>query len=476
MHFPHAIDAAVVRSKVPHGRILGIDFDPTFDWSDVTIVTAKDVPCNEIAEIKCDQPALADDRILHVYEPIVLLACADKAKLKRAVDRVTVRVQELPALLTVDDSVACKQLVLGEDNVMCSYRVNLGDAKAEIAKSEVVLQGTYEVGHQEQMYIEPQGCVAYWDDAGLHVVGSMQCPYYVEKALAHALKIDPSRIDVTQSVTGGAFGGKEEYPSVMAVHVAMLSQKAGRPVRMIYDRKEDVEATTKRHPARVRIEAGCDRDGTLRGIHIDILMDAGAYVTMTPVVLSRGVLHACGAYRWKTALVESKAVVTNTPPNGAFRGFGAPQTIFGLERHMDRLAEAIGMDPMELRRKNLLGIGSTMPTGQVLTASVGVEECVRRAVADSDYESKRRNLGLANRTRGSRGPGRIGSRARWSSIFCPMAASACARAPRTSARARRRSFGRSPRREQASRSTTWSSRSPRPRPYPTRVRRWRAAR
>jgi CO/xanthine dehydrogenase Mo-binding subunit len=402
MHFPHAIDAAVVRSKVPHGRILGIDFDPTFDWSDVTIVTAKDVPCNEIAEIKCDQPALADDRILHVYEPIVLLACADKAKLKRAVDRVTVRVQELPALLTVDDSVACKQLVLGEDNVMCSYRVNLGDAKAEIAKSEVVLQGTYEVGHQEQMYIEPQGCVAYWDDAGLHVVGSMQCPYYVEKALAHALKIDPSRIDVTQSVTGGAFGGKEEYPSVMAVHVAMLSQKAGRPVRMIYDRKEDVEATTKRHPARVRIEAGCDRDGTLRGIHIDILMDAGAYVTMTPVVLSRGVLHACGAYRWKTALVESKAVVTNTPPNGAFRGFGAPQTIFGLERHMDRLAEAIGMDPMELRRKNLLGIGSTMPTGQVLTASVGVEECVRRAVADSDYESKRRNLGLANRKRGSR--------------------------------------------------------------------------
>jgi CO/xanthine dehydrogenase Mo-binding subunit len=402
MTFPDAIDAAVVRSDVPRGRILGIDFDPTFDWSDVTIVMAKDVPCNEIAEIKCDQPALADDQIRHVYEPIVLLACEDKAKLARAVKRVTVRVEPLPALLTVDDAVACKQVVLGDDNVMCGYRVNLGDAKAEIEKAEVVVRGTYEVGHQEQMYIEPQGCVAYWDDAGLHVVGSMQCPYYVEKALAHALKIDPAGIDVTQSVTGGAFGGKEEYPSVVAVHVALLSQKAGRPVRLIYDRKEDVEVTTKRHPARVSIVAGCDRDGTLRGIHIDILMDAGAYVTMTPVVLSRGVLHACNAYRWKTALVESKAVVTNTPPNGAFRGFGAPQTIFALERHMDRLAEAIGMEPMELRTKNLLAIGSTMPTGQVLTASVGVEECVRRAVAESDYEQKRATLGLKNRKDGSR--------------------------------------------------------------------------
>ncbi len=397
MVFPDAIDAAVVRSPVPRGRILGIDFDPTFDWSDVTIVTAKDVPCNEIAEIKCDQPALADDQVRHVYEPIVLLACADKPKLLRAVQRVHVRIEELPALLTVDDSLSCKHLVLGEDNVMCTYRVVLGDAKTEIGRAEVVVRGTYEVGHQEQMYIEPQGCVGYWDDSGLHVVGSMQCPYYVVKALAHALRMEPSRIDVTQSVTGGAFGGKEEYPSVMAVHVALLSQKAGRPVRMIYDRKEDVEATTKRHPARVSIEAGCDRDGTLRGIHIDVLMDAGAYVTMTPVVLSRGVLHACGAYRWATALVESKAVVTNTPPNGAFRGFGAPQTIFALERHMDRLAEAIGMEPIELRKKNLLGVGSTMPTGQVLTGSVGVEECVRWALEDSDYEAKRRTLGLANK-------------------------------------------------------------------------------
>ena len=407
--FPNAIDAAVVRSTVARGRILGIDFDPAFDWSEVSVVTAKDVPCNEIAEIKCDQPALADDEIRHMYEPIVLLACADKRTLLQAVRHVRVRVEKLPAVLNLDESLACTQILFGDDNVMFSYRIVQGDAKAEIARAAVVARGTFEVGHQEQLYLEPQGCVGYWDDAGLHVVGSMQCPYYVAHALAHALRLDTSRIDITQSTTGGAFGGKEEYPSVVAVHVALLSQKAKRPVRLIYDRREDFEATTKRHPARVQIVAGCDRDGSLLGIHADVVMDAGAYSTMTPVVLSRGALHACGAYRWKAALVEARAVMTNTPPNGAFRGFGAPQTIFAVERIMDRLAAAIGMDPMEFREKNLLGVGATTPTGQVLTSSVGVEECVRRAVVDSDYEVKRATLGLRNIVPGQRKVRGIGS-------------------------------------------------------------------
>jgi len=414
MDFPLAIDATVVRSHIPRGRITGIAFDDALDWSDVTVVTARDVPCNEIAAIKCDQPALADSEIRHMYEPIVLLACPDKAKLQLAARSVRVIADEFSPVLTLGESLARKEVILGEDNVMCGYRIVLGDAKDEIERSEVVVRGTYEVGHQEQMYLEPQGCVGYWDDRGVHVVGSMQCPYFVEKALAHALQISADQIDVTQSVTGGAFGGKEEYPSVMAVHVALLSKKAGRPVRLIYDRKEDIEATTKRHPARVSIVAGCDRDGLLRGIHVDVTMDGGAYVTMTPVVLSRGVLHACGAYEWGAVLVESRAVMTNTPPNGAFRGFGAPQTIFAIERHMDRLASAVGMEPMDIRKKNLLRgssigeatggevSGSRMPTGQILGASVGVKECVRTAIADSKYEDKRRTLGLRNLRSGQR--------------------------------------------------------------------------
>ena len=397
--FEGAIDAAVVRSNVARARITAIELDPAFDWSDVTVVTAKDVPCNEVATIKLDQPVLADDQVRHVYEPIVLLACEDRAKLARAVQRVRVHYEPMTPVLSIEQSLSAAEHIHGEDNVMCGYQVKLGDAAAAIEKAEVVIRGTYDVGHQEHAYLEPQGCVAYWDDAGLHVIGSFQCPYYVEKALVHGLAIPAERIDVSQSVTGGAFGGKEEYPSIIALHASLLARKAGRPVRLIYDRKEDIEATTKRHPARVEVVAGCDRDGTLRGIHMQVTMDGGAYVTLTPVVLSRGVLHACGAYRWETALVESKAMATNTPPNGAFRGFGAPQTIFAVERHMDALAKAIGMDPMELRKKNMLAIGSTMPTGQVLSFSVGVEECVRQAEEASEYWRKRGALGIANPVR-----------------------------------------------------------------------------
>jgi CO/xanthine dehydrogenase Mo-binding subunit len=411
MHFDQAIDAAVIRSPHARARIMGIDLDPAFDWTDVVVVTAEDIDHNEMAVIQLDQPVLAATEVRHAYEPVALLACADRAKLERAAQHVLVRYEPLDPVLTIDDAIARKQVIFGDDNVMVRYRVAHGDAKAAIDNGEVVVRGVYAVGHQEHMYIEPNGCVAWWDDAGLHVTGSFQCPYYVEKALKHALDLSHDRIDVVQSVTGGAFGGKEEYPSVLAVHAALLSRKARRPVRLIYDRKQDIESTTKRHPALMHVATACDRDGTLRALMVDVVMDAGAYVTLTPVVLSRGVLHAFGPYKWEHALIEGRAVATNTPPNGAFRGFGAPQTVFALERHLDRVAAELGMDPLALRKKNLLVPGAPMPTGQVVK-SIAVDECVRLAEAESRYEVKRRSLGRA-----AAGPGQRKVRGIGASVF-----------------------------------------------------------
>lgn len=393
----NAMEAAVIRSDVPRGRILGIDFDSSFDWSDVVIVTAKDVQPNEVAVIQLDQPVLASSEIRHVYEPIVLLACADREKLERAKQHVHVRVEPLPAVMSIEQSLACESVLYGSDNVMCHYQVKRGEALEAMQGCDVVVRGTYFVGAQEHLYIEPQGVIAYWDDAGVHVLGSIQCPYYVHKALKHALGLEGDRVDVTQSVTGGAFGGKEDYPSLIAVHAALLARKAGRPVRLLYDRKEDIETTTKRHPARVEVVSGCDKSGRLRALHMQVVMDAGAYVTLTPVVLSRGTLHAFGAYEWEHVLIEAKAVATNTPPNGAFRGFGAPQTIFAVERQLDKMAAALGIDPLELRKKNALQIGSTMATGQVIRSSMGLQECIRIAETESQYAHKRKTLGLANK-------------------------------------------------------------------------------
>ncbi|AKT43162.1 xanthine dehydrogenase family protein molybdopterin-binding subunit [Chondromyces crocatus] len=398
---PGEIFGRTIRSTLPHGILRGIRLDPDFDWSDVTVVTAADVPVNVVYVIAEDQPVLAADKILHAYEPVALIACPDRLKLDRAARAITLDVEPLPPVLEIADALAAKQVIWGEDNVFKRYLITKGCAElperdaseaaidAVIEACDVVVSGHYDTHHQEQLYIEPQGFVTWWDDDGVHVTGSLQCPYYIHKVLKRALDLASERVHVTQAVTGGGFGGKEEYPSIIALHAALLAKKSGRPVRMIYDRTEDIEATTKRHPATIEITSGCDRDGTLRALKARIRMDGGAYMTLTPVVLSRGTLHAAGAYRWRDVWIDSVAVATNTPPNGAFRGFGAPQTIWAIERHMDRIARALGVDPVALRAQNLLHSGDTTATGQTLGLSVGGAACLEAALAESGYKEKR---------------------------------------------------------------------------------------
>jgi CO/xanthine dehydrogenase Mo-binding subunit len=203
-------------------------------------------------------------------------------------------------------------------------------------------------------------------------------------------------VRIIQTVTGGGFGGKEEYPSMIAGHAALLAWKSARPVKLVYDRLEDLAATTKRHPAVIRTRFGVKRDGTLLAQEIDIIMDGGAYVTLSPVVLSRGVLHAAGPYRCPNVFMRARSVATNTPPNGAFRGFGAPQTEFATECHMDQVARALKMDPIELRRVNAYTNGDITPTGQVLHESVGTHEVLERTIKRSDFKRKQARYAREN--------------------------------------------------------------------------------
>lgn len=392
---------ATVRSPVARGILRSVTLDPAFDWSDVTVVQASDISVNEVQCISAEQPILAKDRIAHAYEPVVLLACADKQKLSRAMNAVKIDIDKLDPVLDAEVSLSKRDVIWGEDNVMKRISITKGAADiaeegastkaidAAIAACPVVVKGRYSTHHQEQLYIEPQGVIAHWDEKGVHVVGSIQCPYYVHKAFLHTFGLPGNEIHITQAVTGGGFGGKEEYPSVIALHAAVLAKKSGKHVRMIYDRKEDIEATTKRHPAICEITTGCDSDGTLRALKMRILMDGGAYMTLSPVVLSRGALHAAGAYRWTDVRIDAVAVATNTPPNGAFRGFGAPQTIWAIERHLDEVAKKIGRDPVDLKKQNMVREGDITSTGQVLRGSVGIAECVEKALAASDYDKKR---------------------------------------------------------------------------------------
>src|SRR5208282_1922304 len=197
------------------------------------------------------------------------------------------------------------------------------------------------------------------------------------------------RVRVVQVETGGAFGGKEEYPSMIAAHAALLAMKSGKPVKIIYDRMEDMTATTKRHPSRTRHRTAVSKEGRILGGEIEFTIDGGAYETLSPVVLSRGTLHAGGAYYWPSVRIRAKAMATNAPPHGAFRGFGAPQSLFALERHIERIAQVVGLSPVEIRRRNFLKPGQTTITGQTVNEAIDLGKLLDRALQLSDYQAKK---------------------------------------------------------------------------------------
>jgi len=390
---------ATVRSPAPRGRIRSIQFGPGVNWSEFTIVTAEDIPGrNAVFLMEYDQPALADDRVRHVHEPVVLLAHPSRDVVRRAARLVTMRIDPEPAVLDFCARPARDQIQHGEDNVFKRILVEKGDVRRALAAAPIVVEGEYYTGAQEHVYLETQGMLAYVEDGVVVIHGSMQCPYYVVKALKPLLGRDESGLRVIQSATGGGFGGKEEYPSTIAAHAALLALKSGRPVKLVYDRWEDMAVTTKRHPARVRHRTGLDESGLLLAQDVEVLLDGGAYVTLSPVVLSRAVIHAGGPYACENVRIEGRAVLTNAVPFGAFRGFGAPQAYFGLERHMDVVAERLGMEPAELRRRNLIRDGQSTATSQTIRDGVDREAVLDLALSMSRWTERRAEIERRNAT------------------------------------------------------------------------------
>ena len=384
--FPGLLHARTIRSTIPAGSIANIAFG--FDTTGFTIVDHRDVPGrNIVALIDDDQPCLAERVIRHVAEPILILAHEDRGRLFSADVRINYNTAT-PNYDPATSSVTFKALAIDK-----------GDLDTGFAQADHVIEGEYRVGSQEQLYIEPNGVIAVpaEDGRGVTVYGSMQCPYYVHRALTVLLGFSGDRVRVVQTETGGGFGGKEEYPSMIAGHAALAALKARRPVKLVYDRVEDMLATTKRHPGVIRHRTGVTRDGRITAMDIDVLLDGGAYATLSAVVLSRGVLHASGPYRCDHVRIRGRATMTNTPPNGAFRGFGAPQTQFAIEVHMDRIAEQLKIDPVKLREKNALRPGDTTATGQKLGPDCSAREVLREAVKRTKFTERRKKLAGTNR-------------------------------------------------------------------------------
>ncbi|MDE1156117.1 MAG: xanthine dehydrogenase family protein molybdopterin-binding subunit [Acidobacteriaceae bacterium] len=424
LSLPDMWHGATVRSTIARGRIRNLHFGNEIDWSEYTVVSARDIPgLNTVAHLTNDHPCLASEYINHPDEPILLLAHPSKTALHHALKAITIEYDEYPGVFTIEES---EQAVAAQDaeriiwdgsqwnataNCFKTYTMYSGEGEEVEAglsrafeEADYIVEGEYSTGAQEQLYIENNGVIAecFRDENGdvesVCVQGSMQCPYYLVHALELVFNLPEEKCRVIQVETGGAFGGKEDFPSVIGSHAALLAMKSGHPVKLVYDRAEDMAATTKRHPSRTRLRTAVSREGKLLGAEISVAIDGGAYSTLSPVVLSRATIHAPGPYHWPFLRVKSKAMATNVPPHGAFRGFGAPQSLFGLERHMDKIAKTIGISPEELRRKNFLATGDYTATGQPLVEEVDMQKLLTRALREASYHEKIARYAEENKT------------------------------------------------------------------------------
>lgn len=378
----------VVRADEARGRLIDLKITSDFPASAVC-VTAVDIPGKNVVDMMGhDMPFLVEDEIHYYGEPLALVAAPSRVEALQAAGCIVPTIEKKEPLLDFGNAVARFEAG-GAVKELWQQSITRGCAQTGIAEGEILLERTYWTGYQEQLYIEPQGMIAEpTDDHGIYIHGSMQCPYYIQPELTTTLNMPADKIRVKQEMVGGAFGGKEEFPTLLAGYCALLAMKSRHPVKIVYDRHQDMLYTTKRHPAMIRYRVGLTTTGSLTGMHVDFYLDGGAYTTLSPVVLARGILHAALNYRCEHVYVNGRVLQTHTFPTGAFRGFGAPQAFWGLETLIDECADVCGIAPDEFRLNNALRKGDSTPTGQVLTTSVGSPDVIQYALDVSSFAQK----------------------------------------------------------------------------------------
>lgn len=386
--FPGMLYARTIRSTEPRARIKSITY-PSLPEG-YYIVDKNDVPGkNRVKIVTCDMPFFTEDVVNYVGEPIALVVGPDKRIILDIISRVKVEYESLKPILTIEEGLNTNNPIYGEDNCFADYKISKGDIKEAALKARYTFEGEYESGYQEQFYIEPQGMIGLYKDGKATIYGSLQCPYYVKKAVVECLGFDFDRVQIVQATTGGAFGGKEDYPSLMGGQVACAAIKSGHPVQLIYDRDEDLEATTKRHPSKIKLKSYLDENYGIIGAEADVRLDAGAYASLSNVVLQRTIFASIGVYNVENISVRGRDVATNKAVSGAFRGFGGPQAFFAVEMHMEHMAKKFGLDPLEFRMKNLLKQGDRTSTGGIFRERIMLPEMLESILEMSSYKEKK---------------------------------------------------------------------------------------
>ena len=387
---PGMAHAAPVVASIPFGRLLSIDTTAAEEaLGFLGFISARDIPGeNQVGVIISDQPLFVEEVVRYVGDSIGLVVAESPEQARQIAAAIRVAYEPWEPYFSIEASRDARGRLIHDSNLACEHRVRKGDIEKGFAQADRIVVAEFETPSQEHYYLEPQGCLVLPEEGGrVRVIGSLQCPFYVQKAVARALGISLEEVQVEQAPTGGAFGGKEDVPSELCARVAVAAKLLNRPVKMVYTRSEDMQLTSKRHPFKMRYRVGVTREGKLTAAEVLLEENAGAYATLSTVVSYRAAAQALGPYVVPNVKVDSKSYYTNLPPNGAFRGFGSPQAAFGHERMMDIIAAELGMDPFELRLKNILRSGEETSTGHRITMSVGAEATLQKAAEVSDWKA-----------------------------------------------------------------------------------------
>ena len=378
--------ARTLRSPIAKGKILQRRYPQLPDG--YHIIDHQDIPGeNFIKIIMNDWPIFAADRVNHIGEPILLVVGKDKGVILEILEKIEMDYEEETPVFDYKDSVI-------------HYDYSKGQGDAVFQGADRVIAHTYDTGYQEQMYIDPQGVIGSYEHDRILIQGTMQCPYYIKNALISVLDCKEDYVRVVQTTTGGAFGGKEEFPSLIACQTAVAVQKLKQPVKLIYSRGEDVAFTTKRHPSTIALEAAVDSEKNIVGIRAHVSLKGGAYMGLSGVVLQRAMIAVSGAYTFANLSVSGDVYRTNTVPTGAFRGFGAPQMLFAIEMFIHHLAKELGRDPLTLRYQYLAKEGDRTSTSGLFRDPIIMKEMVARAMTMSDYEKKHKKYSAPASNRG----------------------------------------------------------------------------
>ena len=369
--------AKTLRSTISKGKIVSINYPEV--PKGLYVVDSRDVPrFNEVIIIKNDMPIFAQDQINYLGEPIALIIGADKDLINSYMKQIQVIYEEEQGVYNYIDG----------SETFTDWNFEKGDL-SQISYDEV-FEEFYETGYQEQLYMEKQGLLAYMVDSILTITGSMQCPYYLVEAVMHATGLKADQVRIIHAVTGGGFGGKEDYPSLLACQIAIACLKLKIPIKLILDRREDIAYTSKRHPSIIRLKTYL-KGKQIIGLDADITLDAGPYLGLSDIVLQRAVFTVSGCYKIEHLKVHSKTVKTNNVFTGAFRGFGGPQVSYALEMHMTHLARKYNEDPIAFRMRHLLKDGDTSATSGVFLEKLCLKDLLDTLIINSDYEKKIKN-------------------------------------------------------------------------------------